>query len=122
LIIILSDLQVHSEGIPSDATPLSRFSVFCHWHKSSDDEGKTFEQKVAMGYADENPILENIVAFQMIARGHRTVTNFNKFPALKDGEYNLTLSVRLQGETEWPKPIASYPINVTLIPAKNTVN
>jgi hypothetical protein len=116
LIVIINNLQFHTETIPINAIALSRFSVFSHWYRSPGDEGKAFEQKVALSYMNEDPVLENITPFQMLMQLHRLVVNFAKFPALKIGEYNLTLSIREQGESQWPQPVANYPINVTHVP------
>ena len=117
LIIIIQELQVKKE-VPKDNTMIfHQFSVFSQWIKSPDDEGKTFEQKIAMACGNEKPVLENISVIQMTtARLHRAVVTFRSFPALKAGEYDLTLSIRVQGESQWPQPIASYPINVTVEP------
>jgi hypothetical protein len=96
---------------------LYRFSVFSQWYRLPGDEGKAFEQRVAMACGNETPILENITAFTMPARLHRVNNNFQRFPAgLKPGEYDLTLSIRTQGELQWPQPVASYPISVTDAP------
>ena|ERR1700676_4828666 len=115
LIIIMQELQVKKE-IPKDATIIfQQFSVFSQWIKSPEDEGKTFEQKITMACGNEKPAVENISVFQMTAaRLHRAVVTFRSFPALKAGEYDLSLSIRVQGESRWPPPIASYPMNVTL--------
>lgn len=115
--MILHTLQINGEATPSTALLLYRFSVFSQWYRSPDDEGKTFEQKVSLARGDENPILENIAAFQMTAPIHRMVANFQKIPTtLTAGEYNLTLSVRVQGESQWPQPVASYPLNILETP------
>jgi len=116
LIMILHTLQIHSEATPSTASLLYRFSVFSQWYKSPDDEGKTFEQKVSLARGNENPILENITAFQMTAHVHRIAANFQKLPPLTAGEYNLVLTVRVQGESQWSQPIASYPLNILEMP------
>ncbi len=113
LIIILQELQVFDK-VPSNALTFSRFSVFSQWYDPLPDKEKVFEQRVALAYMDESPILENVMAFQMTTRLHRTVVNFAKFPAVKSGEHNLTLSVRPQGETHWPPPISTYPMYVTI--------
>jgi hypothetical protein len=122
LIVILHGLQMHAGAIPPESMLLSRFSVFTQWYKSPDEEGKTFEQRVAMVYENESPVLENIVAFKMTeSTTHRVITNFQKFPALtKYGEYTLTLSIRAQGESAWPIPVATYPLAITLVPKATT--
>jgi hypothetical protein len=111
LIIILQDLKLFNV---QNTAPLvfHHFSVFSQWYKSEGDEGKIFEQKIALTYAAENPVLENITTFQMTAQWHRISTNFQKFPVLKPIEYALTLAVRGQGDSVWPPPIGNYPINV----------
>jgi hypothetical protein len=113
--MVLQSLQTYGGTVPNPpaASLLYRFSVFSQWYKSADDEAKTFEQRVAMGLGNENPILENITPFQMPAQLHRITANFNKLPTFKAGEYDLTISIRTQGESQWSQPIASYPINVT---------
>jgi hypothetical protein len=116
LIVIINNLQFHTQAVPTNVVQLSRFSVFSHWYRSSGDEGKTFEQRVALAYMDENPVLENVTSFQMPEQLHRIVVNFTKFPAMKIGEYALTLSIREQGEAQWSRSLASYPINVTHVP------
>ena len=92
------------------------FSVFSQWYKLESDEGKTFEQRIALTYGEEKPLLENIATFQMTQQWHRISANFQAFPPLKPVEYALTLSVREQGNSQWPSPIASYPINVKQAP------
>jgi hypothetical protein len=116
LIIILHHLQIPNETPASDANLLYRFSVFSQWCKLPEDEGQTFEQKVIIAYGDEQPILQSATTFQMSGQMHRIVTNFNRIPTLKPGELTLALSIRTQGESDWPKPIASYPINITQVP------
>jgi hypothetical protein len=116
LIMILHALQIYGEGTPSTASLLYRFSVFSQWYRSPGDEGKTFEQKVSLARDGENPILENITAFQLVTQVHRIVSNFHKLPTFVAGEYNLTLSVRVQGESQWSEPIASYPLTIIEIP------
>lgn len=116
LIMILHGLQLQGEATPAIVPILYRFSVFVQWYKSADDEGKIFEQKVSLALGDTNPVLENVTSFQMTTNLHRIVANFQKLPALTPGEYNLTLSIRMQGEAEWSQPIASYPVNIMEAP------
>lgn len=116
LIMILHTLQLHGEIPPSTAPVLYRFSVFSQWFKSPSDEGKTFEQKVSLAYGRENPLLENVTAFQMAGQMHRIVANFQRMPTMKAGECELTLAIRQQGESQWSEPIASYPINILEAP------
>jgi hypothetical protein len=115
LIIILQQLQIQSE-IPKDAMLIINFSVFSQWYRSSGDEGKIFEQRVALVSGNEKPILENITAFQMTEKLHRIAANFSRFPTLEAGEYDLTLSIRPQGESQWSQPVASYPITMVKVP------
>ncbi len=49
---------MHAGAIPPELTPLYRFSVFTQWHRLLEEEGRTFEQRVAMVYENESPILE----------------------------------------------------------------
>jgi hypothetical protein len=119
LIVILHALQTFSNPVPASvaiANPLYRFSVFSQWYRSSDDDGKTFEQRVAMALGNENPVLENITPFQMSTPMHRITAGFNKLPILKAGEYDLTISIRIQGETQWSQPVGTYPLNITEVP------
>jgi hypothetical protein len=116
LIMILHGLTVHTEPVPIAGTTFSRFSVFTQWYKSSDDDGKTFEQKVSLALGEADPILENISSFQMTAKLHRIVANFQPLPAFKPGDYNLTLSIRTLGESQWSPPVASYPIGMVEAP------
>jgi hypothetical protein len=115
LIIILQDLQIANPPIVSPIV-FHHFSVFSQWYKLESDEGKTFEQRIALTYGEEKPLLENIATFQMTQQWHRISANFQAFPPLKPVEYALTLSVREQGNSQWPSPIASYPINVKQAP------
>jgi len=123
LIIIIQELQIQ-KGVQQNAPAplvLHHFSVFSQWNKLPDDEGKTFEQRIAMALGNEKPVLENISVVQMTAaRLHRTVVTFQAFPTLKAGEYDLTLSLRVQGESHWPEPIAIYPIYVKQVPELQT--
>jgi len=122
LIVILHALQMHEGAIPPESMLLYRFSVFTQWYRSPEEEGRTFEQRVAMVFGNDPPILENIIAFKMTeSTTYRVITNFQKFPTLtKYGEYTLTLSVRVQGEAAWPIPVATYPFAITLVPKPTT--
>jgi hypothetical protein len=116
LILILHALQTYSEPIPTPNNPLYRFSVFSQWYRTPGDEGKTFEQRVAMACGSETPVLENITAFQMPTQMHRIATHFNKLPPFKPGEYDLKILIRTQGEPQWSQPIAIYPMSITELP------
>jgi hypothetical protein len=116
LIIILHHLQIPNEIPPSDVNLLYRFSVFSQWQKLSADEGKTFEQNVSIAFGNEEPILHSATVFKITGQVHRIVTNFNRIPTLRPGELTLSLSIRTQGDSEWPKPIATYPITISQVP------
>lgn len=115
LIVILQDLQITIPQVPAPVA-IRHFSVFSQWYKLEQDEGKTFEQRITLAHGDEKPVLENITSFQMGNQWHRISANFQSFPVLKAVEYALSLSVRERGSTEWPAPIASYPINIKQAP------
>lgn len=115
LIIILHELQIHTGVAPQNLLQLHHFSVFSQWYKLPEDEGKTFEQRIALTLGSENPVVENVTTFKMTARMHRATVYIPRFPVLKSGEYSLTLSLREQSQAQW-QAVGVYPINVTQVP------
>lgn len=118
LIVVIQEMQFHGvlkkgEELPKDAAAVARFVIFSQWHKSVEDEGKTFEQRIVLSIQNEEPILESVAEFRMTDRLHRMMANVPMLPFIKQGEYSLKLFVREKGERDWGKALADYPITVS---------
>ena len=83
------------------------------WLIESNDNNKTYEQKINIYYPNGASAGESIIAFKFNARSHQNMIASNNFPVGQAGEYILRLSVReLANEEEEWKIVSEYPFEV----------
>lgn len=116
LVTVIQQMQFQvpsGQPIPEGAGVFARFSIFSQWYKLPADTNRTFEQRIVLSIANENPILEAVTEFQMTERLHRLIASVPMLPVMHPGEYSLKLFLREKGQQDWGRPVADYPFEVT---------
>ena len=119
LIVVIQEMKFQTFGqaqdIKEDQAVSARFTIFSQWYASSGDEGKGYEQRIALGLAGEKAVIEATAEFQFSnnIKMMRIAAQVPLMPILKPGEYSLTLCLREKGESEWSKAVADYPLMIT---------
>lgn len=98
---------------PKDAGVFVKFSIFSQWCMVPGDQGKTFEQRIAIMSKNEKSVIEAVSEFAMTEKFHRIIANVQGLPFAMAGEYEVMVSLREKGSVNWSEPVASYPIQIT---------
>jgi hypothetical protein len=124
LIIVLSEVHFVPpaedalKNIPPNSAVVYRWTVFTQWEKEKGDTG-SYEQ--AIGISSDAGVVSftNVAkfAFQDNANIQRLAGNFEVFPMLPAGRYELTLQWRKEGSVDWIEG-GRYPIYVIFDPPR----
>ena len=117
LISLLQDLTAHlPPNAEGEVKTAQSWSVFCLWQRDSEaDAEHSFEQRVVLVDPKGVAVFEMMQAFRMQARTQRNVGLVNGFPISLAGEYQLVLSLRVNGG-EW-KHCGTYILTLKHAPA-----
>jgi hypothetical protein len=121
------NLQIPPDAvIPNDlkaaAAPM-HWSIVAIWERVPTDDGKVFEQRIAMFHSDGSLVFEapqSVVDFKPAppstapAGQHRTIGLSPSIP-VREGMYAIKTWLRERGETEWGEERGSYPMKVNRI-------
>jgi len=97
--------------IPKEAVVPTAWTIVTMWYQISDDEGKTFEQRIQIRQPDKQLMFESpALSFQMTERIHRETLQLNSFNISQTGEHLFQLAIREVGEARAWRKVAEYPI------------
>jgi hypothetical protein len=124
-ITIFHGIDVGLTATPPDATPSTPLPLalswvaFAAWQREEGDDGKNFEQRVAIKLPDGDILDIGVLVFSPAARVHRTLFSAPYFPLKGEGEYEVTLFIREQGSGHRWKKAGALPIEVRLVTQVN---
>jgi len=103
---------------PNAMAPM-RWWVLTIWDRQGEDEGRRYEQRVALEDFRGEIIFEvpQTESFQMTADEQRVINFINYFPIGRAGDFRLILSLREVGQQGW-RQIKTYPMLVNHIVAQ----
>jgi len=131
LLSLISLMQEVNIQIPPDATVPAEaqiaapmpWAIVSVWGRLLSDQGKTFEQRIAMFHSDGTLVFEvpfSTVDFQPTAPAtaltdqHRTIGNSTVIP-IQAGTYSIKTWLREKGQSDWGDELSSYPLKVNRI-------
>ncbi len=97
---------------PSSTTAFNWSMVSC-WLRTSEDDGKTFEQRLQVVFPDGSARGESILTFKMSSRIHQNTVTATEFPVGQSGEYQMRISLREVAEGRDFEIVSDYPFEVT---------
>lgn len=119
LVSLLEEIQIHLPNlrdIPPHAAAPMEWYVFTLWTREPQDEGKTFEQRVALLDPDGAELLSAITKFEFPTVHHRIMANFMGFPIKMPGSFQIKLQLRENGDGDNWKEVSSFPLPVRHVP------
>lgn len=118
LIGLLNGVQVRNneaDPVPFDAVVPFKWYIFTLWHRTAEDEGKTFEQRIQLRQPDGEEFFSFAQTFRISSRIHMVISRAENFPVGQVGECVLALSLREEGtEQNWVM-VDEHPILVEYI-------
>jgi hypothetical protein len=115
IIILLRELTFHDveHPLPPNRIVPMKWAVFAEWQRQENESPTDrFLQKVEMFSQDSKALIPGTAAEFTIAREvHRMTGEFEFFPLVPAGRYELAMSVKRVDDPDW-KEVGKYPLVV----------